>query len=352
MPKVSTVIPVFNTEKFLARCLNGVLSRSMPDVDTVCVNDGSTDGSSDILQKYAAKDSRIKVINQGNNQSFSMPRIAVHMHLYYAEQLGDFLQRLDNLSGTAYDLYVTMGAKNAEAERTIKAFKKDANIRITPNLGYDVGPFIDFLHHINLDDYDYIIKIHTKRVNGGCYSIFNNHRFDMRIWRETLLDAVISEKAVTNNLRILARDDTIGMISSDYILTDEKWSYQNTETQVEEEMVRIGLKMPQDRHFVAGTMFWVRAKLLKPFLAYEIEDFDASDEQVHDETLAHVLERMFCLAVTAQGYQIIGVHFKSFFWTFMKAKFKRFLFQKKKTRKGHLIVKVCKIPVYYRKEIS
>ena len=100
-----------------------------------------------------------------------MPKIAVHMHLYYAEQLEDLLQRLESLSGTAYDLYVTMGAEDKKAEQTIKAFKADANIRIVRNLGYDVGPFIDFLHHVNLDDYDYIIKIHTKRTKGGCYSI-------------------------------------------------------------------------------------------------------------------------------------------------------------------------------------
>ena len=66
MPKVSIVIPVFNTERFLARCLNSVISQSVPDIEAICVNDGSTDGSLEILQKYAAKDSRVKVINQEN----------------------------------------------------------------------------------------------------------------------------------------------------------------------------------------------------------------------------------------------------------------------------------------------
>lgn len=279
-----------------------------------------------------------------------MGKIAVHMHLYYVTQLDDLLQRLGNLSGTAYDLYVTMGEKDKTAEQKIKAFKKDAKIWMVPNLGYDVGPFIDFLHQIDLEAYDYIIKIHTKRTQDDKYCIFNGHRFDMQVWREMLLDAIISPKAAVNNLQIFEQNPRIGMIGSDYVLTDEEFTYRNMEEEIAEEMVKIGLKMPQDRHFVAGTMFWARAKMLQPFLAYEIENFAASDEQVHDETLAHVLERMFGLAVTAQGYQIIGVHFKSFFLTFLKATLKRFLFQKKKKRKGHLIVKICKIPVYYRKE--
>ena len=279
-----------------------------------------------------------------------MGKIAVHLHLFYLEQLDDLLVRLQNLTDYPYDLFVTMVDDNAEAKQKILTFKSDAKIWMVPNLGYDVGPFIDFLHQIDLEAYDYIIKIHTKRTQDDKYCIFNGHRFDMQVWREMLLDAIISPKAAVNNLQILEQNPRIGMIGSDYVLTDEEFTYRNMEEEIAEEMVKIGLKMPQDRHFVAGTMFWARAKMLQPFLAYEIENFAASDEQVHDETLAHVLERMFGLAVTAQGYQIIGMHFKSFFLTFLKATLKRFLFQKKKTRKGYLIVKICKIPVYYRKE--
>ena len=106
--------------------------------------------------------------------------------------------------------------------------------------------------------------------------------------------------------------------------------------------------MPKDLHFVAGTMFFVRAKLLRPFLKYKIEDFAISDKSIHDNTLAHVLERLFGLAVTAQGYKIQGVKYKSYAWLFFIAKLKRFLFQKKITRQGKLIIKICKIPVFIK----
>ena len=280
-----------------------------------------------------------------------MGKIAVHLHLFYLEQLDDLLVRLQNLADYPYDLFVTMVDDNAEARQKILTFKSDAKIWIVPNLGYDVGPFIDFLHKINLDEYDYIIKIHTKRAKSGSYCIFNRHRFDMKTWRAMLLDAVISRNAIENNLRLLAQNDKIGMLSSEYVLTNEKWAYQNVMSQIEEEMAKIGLQMPEDKHFVAGTMFWARAKLLKPFFAYKINDFVVSDEQVHDEMLAHILERMFGLAIYAQGYRIKGVIYKRYLWNRFFANFRRFIFQRKLTRQGNELIKICKIPVYYRKEI-
>lgn len=90
MPKVSIVIPVYNTESFLARCLNSVLVQSMPDIEAVCVNDGSTDNSLAILQKYAAKDSRVKVISQENKGQSAARNLALR------EITGEYVFFLDS----------------------------------------------------------------------------------------------------------------------------------------------------------------------------------------------------------------------------------------------------------------
>ncbi len=66
MPKVSIVIPVFNQAPYLAECLDSVLSQSLRDVEVICVDDGSTDGSGRMLDDYAARDPRIRVVHQGN----------------------------------------------------------------------------------------------------------------------------------------------------------------------------------------------------------------------------------------------------------------------------------------------
>ena len=65
-PKVSVIIPVYNTEKYLEECLNSVENQTLEDIEIICVNDGSTDKSLEILNNHANKDSRIKVISQEN----------------------------------------------------------------------------------------------------------------------------------------------------------------------------------------------------------------------------------------------------------------------------------------------
>lgn len=65
-PVISVVIPVYNVEKYLAKCLDSLLSQTFQKFEAICVDDGSTDDSLQILQQYAAKDSRIKVFSQKN----------------------------------------------------------------------------------------------------------------------------------------------------------------------------------------------------------------------------------------------------------------------------------------------
>lgn len=66
MPKVSVIIPVYNVEKYLRECLDSVINQTLKDIDILCINDGSTDGSLSILEEYAAKDKRIRIINKEN----------------------------------------------------------------------------------------------------------------------------------------------------------------------------------------------------------------------------------------------------------------------------------------------
>lgn len=65
-PSISVIIPVYNVEKYLERCLDSVLNQSFHDIEVICVDDGSTDSSSEILDRYAVKDTRIRVIHQEN----------------------------------------------------------------------------------------------------------------------------------------------------------------------------------------------------------------------------------------------------------------------------------------------
>lgn len=71
--RISIIIPVYNTEKYLSQCLDSVIDQTHKDLEIIIVNDGSTDRSLQIAQTYAAKDSRIIVISQ-KNQGQSIAR--------------------------------------------------------------------------------------------------------------------------------------------------------------------------------------------------------------------------------------------------------------------------------------
>ena len=65
-PKISFVVPVYKSEKYIRRCLDSLVKQSLEDIQIVCVNDGSPDNSLSILKEYEAKYSSIKVISKEN----------------------------------------------------------------------------------------------------------------------------------------------------------------------------------------------------------------------------------------------------------------------------------------------
>ena len=71
---VSVIIPVYNVEDYLADCLESVLKQTLTDIEIICINDCSPDGSAAILSEYAKKDERIRVINMPVNSGLSAVR--------------------------------------------------------------------------------------------------------------------------------------------------------------------------------------------------------------------------------------------------------------------------------------
>lgn len=115
IPKISIIIPVYNVEDYLEECLDSIINQPLKDIEIICVNDGSTDKSLDILKKYATKDKRIKVINQ-KNKGLSGARnsglkIAIGKYVFFIDS-DDYL-----LKDSLEKLYV-------------KATKEDAQILI------------------------------------------------------------------------------------------------------------------------------------------------------------------------------------------------------------------------------
>lgn len=80
MLKISIILPIYNVQKYLSKCLDSVVNQTYQNLEIICVNDGSTDNSLQILEEYAQKDKRIKIINQ-KNQGVSVARNKGYFYL-------------------------------------------------------------------------------------------------------------------------------------------------------------------------------------------------------------------------------------------------------------------------------
>ena len=65
-PKISVIVPVYNTEKYLKRCIDSILAQSYSDFELLLIDDGSTDASPAICDEYATNDSRVRVFHKPN----------------------------------------------------------------------------------------------------------------------------------------------------------------------------------------------------------------------------------------------------------------------------------------------
>jgi glycosyltransferase involved in cell wall biosynthesis len=90
-PKVSVCIPVYNVEPWLPAALDSAINQTLKDIEIICIDDGSTDGSLAILNSYAAKDPRIHVLQNGVNRGLLYTRVRSIL-----ESIGDYIMCLDS----------------------------------------------------------------------------------------------------------------------------------------------------------------------------------------------------------------------------------------------------------------
>lgn len=92
--KISIIIPVYNVEKYLRQCLDSIIYQTFKDFECICINDGSTDNSLSILEEYAKKDKRFRILSQQNQgvgvaRNFGL-RIAVGEYILFVDS-DDFI---------------------------------------------------------------------------------------------------------------------------------------------------------------------------------------------------------------------------------------------------------------------
>ena len=120
MTKISVIIPVYNSEKFLKKCLDSIINQTLNDIEIICIDDGSTDKSLRILNNFADKDNRITIINQKN----SGPSAARNKGIENAK--GEYIGFVDSDDWIDLDFYEKLynSAKKHDADVAVCGIKR------------------------------------------------------------------------------------------------------------------------------------------------------------------------------------------------------------------------------------
>ena len=139
MPKVSVVIPVYEVEKYLPACLDSVLSQSLQDIEVICIDDASPDRCPEILDEYASRDTRVRVLHLSENhqQGYGRNRgmeLAKGKYVYFLdsddmitqealEELCELAEQ-EQLDGIFFDSQVIFDNKELEKRNTYYSAKR------------------------------------------------------------------------------------------------------------------------------------------------------------------------------------------------------------------------------------
>ncbi len=99
MALLSILVPIYNVEKYLEQCLESLINQTYTDIEIICVDDGSTDHSSEILDRMAKKDTRLKVIHKSNSG------YGISMNLALAEAKGEYIGIVESDDYISPDMY-------------------------------------------------------------------------------------------------------------------------------------------------------------------------------------------------------------------------------------------------------
>lgn len=233
-----------------------------------------------------------------------MKRLLVIFHIYYHDQIDYFIDKLTNINNCDWDLMVTWSQRNEATESKLKEFRKDVRFMEVENVGYDVWPFIKAIRTIDISEYEYILKVHTKNVDTGNIHKLNGLRLQGESWRNTLVDSLLKSRSHFTKCLDAFEDPKTGLVCSYEMYTSLSHKRAEDRHLLDSEEARIGITEP-GHHFCAGTMFIVRSRCLEKIRKARLDAGMWGLAKSHSKgSLAHVYERIFGTAVKDSGYII------------------------------------------------
>ena len=281
-----------------------------------------------------------------------MKPILIHIHLYYIDMWPYMKAQLENIRALKYSssLVVTLPDSDTTQARKIREQYPDARILWVQNQGYDIAPLLEVLQSVNLEDYSYVIKLHTKRdMPGDVYLKPLPYNYGFERWREYLTN-FCQLKQLQTSLQAFEQQKSLGMVADFRLI----WRREEARfrSALDRHLSKVGLQK-RGYAYVMGSMFMCRATLLAPLLrlGFKPQDF-ASPDTAHTENLAHEIERFLGLSVLAQGYRIADPftpRWKQSKLIRLMKQIALFLYFRKRGGDGSCIIKICKIPVYRKR---
>ncbi|MCQ2387266.1 MAG: glycosyltransferase [Clostridia bacterium] len=181
--KISIIVPVFNTEKYLSECINSLINQTLKNIEIILVDDGSTDNSPAICDEFALKDNRIKVFHKENGGQSSARNLGLK------NSNGEYILFVDSddtiLDVACEKMYHV--AKRLKADivhgdtlNQKEQIEKDSNVRYMPceNIVVDCYDYLrlalkyncyDIVPWLNLIKKDYIVKNDLYFTEGRFY---------------------------------------------------------------------------------------------------------------------------------------------------------------------------------------
>lgn len=169
-PKISVIIPVYNVEEYLRDCLDTLINQTMKDIEFICINDGSTDGSLNILNEYASNDDRFVIITQKNQGQ----GIARNKGIELAK--GEYISFVDPDDWVELDIFEILYNKFRETEVDVIQFDYDncyGMKKCSRAKSYKTRLKKDFNYTINDNDIYSWKDIPKKRICGMSLCIWD-----------------------------------------------------------------------------------------------------------------------------------------------------------------------------------
>ena len=196
--KVTVMIPVYNTAKYLRQCLDSVINQTLKEIEIICVNDGSTDNSLHIIEEYAQRDSRITVINKRNEGK----SIAMNKALAIAK--GEYVALVDSddwIDLNFYEkLYNTAKSQQADIARTTYKYYYSPQKIIDSELNAIIEEKAEKKQDLNCNDHSVVVynAIYRKQMlddNNICY--FDEDIYSVEDIVFTARATICSEKTIS-----------------------------------------------------------------------------------------------------------------------------------------------------------